>query len=362
MANRIKEIYQYTSNTWSNGTPIGADAVNIDVKTSTGVTTDLQTVLGVDSSTTPSNTSIQGQLNSKVDVSGGDVGSTEIADSSTIIKYDLNQTETSTDLISSDLSTDTSVVVTGGNGESTATMWSKFNRFRKRVDNKFKTYFSDNLTTAISTSGSNTKAYSITAINTYLDRVIGYTSDTTPGAGKVSAQLSTLNSNIKDRFIYNSYLTFASYNYSNMLANVTFNDNSSSPTWMTYTNDIDTNFLGIASGTNYGGIQNKTDRDLEVLLSLRVRLNMTTDTNYTGIVTFQLWKRTGSTYSYFRHLGAVVSAVSAYPRAIFSYTWIELIPQGGSLGIRGYRDSAHTQSATLIEGSLMTVPLCLAYS
>ena len=344
---KIKSVSQFEDNIWGEATPIGADASNIDVEMSDSSTKDLQTVLGdIPSAAAP----IQSQINTKVTASGGNIGNTTV--SSGIQNFDSSSSETSTELL------DTSVRVTNAT-EVTSSMWTKFNRFRKRVDNKFKDVFLSSVEDVASPSL--TKTYSQSALNDYFANVVGYATaaDLPDASSTIASQLSTLNNNLKNRLIYNSHLTFASYNYSAILSDVDLNNSSSSPTWMTYTNEVDSDFLRIQAGTSYGGIYNKTNYNLVVLLSLRLRIHFTADTNYTAAASIQLWKKTDDTYSYFRHLGFIVSAISTYPRALYSYTWIESIPPQGALGLRGYRDATHTSVATITEGNLMTLPLCL---
>ena len=62
MAQRIKEVSQYKNGAWNAAVPIGADADNIDVNLLNGGTTDLQSLLGVNSAS-PAAQTIQGQLN-----------------------------------------------------------------------------------------------------------------------------------------------------------------------------------------------------------------------------------------------------------------------------------------------------------
>lgn len=77
-------------------------------------------------------------------------------------------------------------------GDTAATAWTKFNRFRKRVANRF----TDIITTAYTSSGVNNKTYSTKVINDFMTNVIGYTGTSTPSAGKISSQLSTDHNNI----------------------------------------------------------------------------------------------------------------------------------------------------------------------
>jgi len=183
---KIKELSKYNGSSWETGVPIGADASNVDVTVSGGSTKSLQTVLG-----TPSNsTDLQTQINSKVGTTG-DGSSTTVTG---ISNYDTDSGETSKDLVTD---------VVASNSNSQATLWSKFNRFRRRVNNKFGDYFANaNLvtsTTGVTTSGTDSEAYTAKALNDYFANVIGYASesDLPSSADTVASQLSSLNNNTK---------------------------------------------------------------------------------------------------------------------------------------------------------------------
>lgn len=195
MASKVKEIHQYDGTRWGQAVPIGADASNVDVKTSDNTDISLQSVLGSFNATEPS---IKTQINGKVDKEGGDVAHAVINDPVNEIPiYDLDTEETSEKLISDDISTDTDMVVMSGDGENLTTMWGKFNRFRKRVDNKFKNYLVTSLEGVAPGASSDTKGYSTQALNNYFSDVIGYTSAASVAqTGSVASQLSSLNSNI----------------------------------------------------------------------------------------------------------------------------------------------------------------------
>ena len=122
---KIKEVYEYNNGSWANGTPIGADASNVDVALSDSTSTkDLQSVLGNVSVSDPS---MKTQLTGKVNASGGDIKDTVVS-----VLDPASETDTSEDIDGTD------VVVAAG--ESQTTMWSKFNMFRKRVSNKFSNF------------------------------------------------------------------------------------------------------------------------------------------------------------------------------------------------------------------------------
>ena len=180
---KIKSVSQFEDGIWGTETPIGADASNVDVEMSDSSTKDLQTVLGdIPSAAAP----IQSQINTKVTASGGNIGNTTV--SSGIQNFDSSSSETSTELL------DASVRVTNAT-EVTSSMWTKFNRFRKRVDNKFKDVFLSSVEDVASPS--DYKTYSQSALNDYFANVVGYASasDLPSATDTIAQQLSTLNSN-----------------------------------------------------------------------------------------------------------------------------------------------------------------------
>ena len=181
---KIKSVSQFEDGIWGTETPIGADASNVDVEMSDSSTKDLQTVLGdIPSAAAP----IQSQINTKVTASGGNIGNTTV--SSGIQNFDSSSSETSTELL------DTSVRVTNAT-EVTSSMWTKFNRFRKRVDNKFKDVFLSSVEDVASPS--DYKTYSQSALNDYFANVVGYASasDLPDATSTIAQQLSTLNNNL----------------------------------------------------------------------------------------------------------------------------------------------------------------------
>ena len=178
---KIKSVSQFEDGIWGTETPIGADASNVDVEMSDSSTKDLQTVLGdIPSAAAP----IQSQINTKVTASGGNIGNTTV--SSGIQNFDSSSSETSIELL------DTSVRVTNAT-EVTSSMWTKFNRFRKRVDNKFKDVFLSSVEDVASPS--DYKTYSQSALNDYFANVVGYASasDLPDATSTIAQQLSTLN-------------------------------------------------------------------------------------------------------------------------------------------------------------------------
>lgn len=176
---KIKEVYEYNNGSWENGTPIGADASNVDVALSDSTSTrDLQSVLG---NVSVSDSSIKTQLSGKVNTDSGDIKDTVVS-----VLDPSSATDTSENIDSSD------VIVAAG--ESQYTMWSKFNTFRKRVSNKFNNFLISSVEDVVTPS--NTKTYSQAALNGYFADVIGYKTDADVAeTGSVADQLSALNSN-----------------------------------------------------------------------------------------------------------------------------------------------------------------------
>ena len=176
---KIKEVYEYNNGSWENGTPIGADASNVDVALSDSTSTrDLQSVLG---NVSVSDSSIKTQLSGKVDTDSGDIKDTVVS-----VLDPSSATDTSEDIDSTD------VIVAAG--EDQTTMWSKFNTFRKRVSNKFSNFLINSVEDVLEPS--DTKTYSQAALNSYFADVIGYKTDADVASiGSVADQLSTLNNN-----------------------------------------------------------------------------------------------------------------------------------------------------------------------
>ena len=143
MANRVKTISKYSGSAWGTEVPIGADATNVDMTTA------------------PSD-------------------------------YDSSSSETSKVLIGTN---DVKVIAS----DTDLTAWGKFNRFRRRVSNKFADYFATaNIKTSYQTTGANGDVYSTSLLNSYFSNVIGYTGSSAPTAGSVASQLESLNSKTLD--------------------------------------------------------------------------------------------------------------------------------------------------------------------
>lgn len=210
---KIKSVSQFEDGIWGTETPIGADASNVDVEMSDSSTKDLQTVLGdIPSAAAP----IQSQINTKVTASGGNIGNTTV--SSGIQNFDSSSSETSTELL------DTSVRVTNAT-EVTSSMWTKFNRFRKRVDNKFKDVFLSSVEDVASPSL--TKTYSQSALNDYFANVVGYATaaDLPDASSTIASQLSTLNNKFPNSGKYDA-IWFGTWSHSSSdPQSFTLNDN-----------------------------------------------------------------------------------------------------------------------------------------
>ena len=141
MANRVKEVSAFNGTSWGAAVPLGANDSNIDITSST---------------TQPDGSAVSG-------VTG---------DSATALN--------------------TSAVAVS-EGDTGASAWTKFNRFRKRVANNFANYIQGSIATSYNATGSNSAVYSTNVLNNYMSNVIGYSGTTTPSAGTVAAQLSSLN-------------------------------------------------------------------------------------------------------------------------------------------------------------------------
>lgn len=177
MANRIKSISKYSGTAWGTETPIGADAANVDLATSYTTVTESTATSGATAEAAIGKIHTDTTNLKKAGHGNG-----------TVTNYDSTSSETS-----KVLTTDCVVAAS----DDTATAWSKFNRFRRRVSNKFADYFTTaNLKTAVSTTGATSTVYTTSAINQYLANVVGYTDATSPEAGTIASQLSTLNDNI----------------------------------------------------------------------------------------------------------------------------------------------------------------------
>ena len=143
MANRVKEVSAFNGTSWGAAVPLGANDSNIDITSST---------------TQPDGSAVSG-------VTG---------DSATALNTS---------------------AVTVSEGDTGASAWTKFNRFRKRVANNFANYIQGSIATSYNATGSNSAVYSTNVLNNYMSNVIGYSGTATPSAGTVADQLSSLNDN-----------------------------------------------------------------------------------------------------------------------------------------------------------------------
>lgn len=189
MANRIKSISKYSGSAWGTETPIGADAANVDLATSYTTVTESTATSGATAEAAIGKIHTDTTNLKKAGHGNG-----------TVTNYDSTSSETS-----KVLTTDCVVAAT----DDTATAWSKFNRFRRRVSNKFADYFlTSNLitsSTGVTTTGADTTVYTSKAINNYLANVIGYTDSTAPSAGTIASQLSSLNNNFTKNTCYDAW-------------------------------------------------------------------------------------------------------------------------------------------------------------
>ena len=219
MANRIKSISKYSGTAWGTETPIGADAANVDLATSYTTVTESTATSGATAEAAIGKIHTDTTNLKKAGHGNG-----------TVTNYDSTSGETS-----KVLTTDCVVAAS----DDTATAWSKFNRFRRRVSNKFADYFlTSNLvksSTGVTTTGADTTVYTTKAINNYLANVVGYTSSTAPTAGTIASQLSTLNdktieSTITDTGAFNGFTTIGALNWLYEHSNVT--SSSQNVTWI----------------------------------------------------------------------------------------------------------------------------------
>lgn len=131
---KIKSVSNYNGTSWDTPIPLGADDANIDI---TSATTDPTT----------------------------------------------DTTATAAGLIAAD--------VVAGEGDTDATAWTKFNKFRRRVYNAFSGVAGVAVVNSVVSSGGNSKVYSAGYINNYMTNVIGHSGTTTPTDGTIMDQLNT---------------------------------------------------------------------------------------------------------------------------------------------------------------------------
>ena len=138
---KIKQVAKYDGSSWGTPYDLGADAENIDVVTGEDPTTqeeitdNLQNVID---NIQEDISDIQTDLNNKVDtedLSGFDFTKTYLETTGNSANTIVNGISQNTDT-SSDIATQAQAVA----GESTLTLWNKFNKFVQRVNNKFNNY------------------------------------------------------------------------------------------------------------------------------------------------------------------------------------------------------------------------------
>ena len=345
---KIKSVSQFEDNIWGEATPIGADASNIDVEMSDSSIKDLQTVLGdIPSAAAP----IQSQINTKVTASGGNIGNTTV--SSGIQNFDSSSSETSTELL------DTSVRVTNAT-EVTSSMWTKFNRFRKRVDNKFKDVFLSSVEDVASPSL--TKTYSQSALNDYFANVVGYATaaDLPDASSTIASQLSTLNNNsnfLMSRMTKNNN-TFTLNNALHLYAEegVSISNNSNSPTAIRWTQDSSSSFFYAYAA---GGIKNLlSDYYITYLITFHICFNNTgTLGDYSIGSSLKQHLASGGDYVNYKYLGFTPSATSQY--CLFSETVYAAVPPGGYLALFSYNQTSGRTIKTASSSWAVIIPLGL---
>lgn len=197
-------------------------------------------------------------------------------------------------------------------GDTAATAWTKFNRFRKRVANRF----TDIITTAYTSSGVSNKTYSTKVINDFMTNVIGYTGTSTPSAGKISTQLSTDHNNIA-KYNVDYSKTYAPLKSVSFVLNGTYKSigNNQDATNDVYYKTYKRTSAG--AGSNYKTITIKQNGlygfqflattentglsgDVYLWMSLRTlnSNNNEVDFSYTGVETKGLYNQTGQGHSW----------------------------------------------------------------
>lgn len=145
MANRVKEVSAFNGTSWGAAVPLGVNDANVDITSSTSQ---------------PNGSAVSG-------VTG---------DSATAL--------------------DTTAVAVAS-GDTGASAWTKFNRFRKRVANNFANYIQGSIATSYNATGSDSAVYSTNVLNNYMANVIGYSGTAAPSEGAVANQLSSLNDRLE---------------------------------------------------------------------------------------------------------------------------------------------------------------------
>lgn len=183
---KTKQLSQYNGTAWETPIDIGADAANVDYPLSDDTTKPLDEVIG---SVGASDSNLVTQINGKLSTNGA------------IDNTVLNQGPDITTYPTSGQVNDGNLVVSAG--DSSRTLWSKFNAFRGRVASNFSNYIKATLVTSgtgVSSSATDEQVYSAKAIQNYFNSVIGYNSASDVSSfGSVASQLSSLNSNIETK-------------------------------------------------------------------------------------------------------------------------------------------------------------------
>ena len=139
---KVKSVSQFNGLVWGEAVPLGVDADNIDITSTTTAPADTTATLA----------------------------SLDTAD----------------------------VTVLSTNNDTGASAWTKFNIFRKRVANNFANYIAGSISNAYETYGYSNRVYSTTVINSYMNNVIGYAGTTASSDGTVAAQLQNLRNGLQD--------------------------------------------------------------------------------------------------------------------------------------------------------------------
>lgn len=367
MANRIKTVSQYDGSNWVNETPIGADASNIDVVAAGSTSRNLQDVLG----TPPASGNITNNINSKVSISGGDVADT-------IVSKDIANYDSSTE-VDDDILTDTAAVMS----TNTSTLWSRFNLFRKKVSNNFENYFTNSSLVGadpgVTITGDDSTAYTTAAINNYLSNVIGYTSASAPSAGTVASQLSTLNNKIPtintaaaraewywNRFVTDDGVYSIPHNPHSKLTTTTTtisSTTSTNGTFIAYQDDAETNLI---HSYDTGGIYNKIDQDLKVLVIFHLVFQTTATSASAGTwIGIHIKTRPASTssYSHYYAMGVTGAYASGSTRnIIINHSIVVTIPGKGAFAICAYRGDNTSSASTTTGGWVQIQPLVRSVS
>ena len=256
---KIKQVAKYDGSSWGTPYDLGADAVNVDVVTGTdsetgeNTTDNLQNLID---NIQEDISDIQTDLEDKVDtedLSGFDFTKTYLEttgnSASTVVNGITNSSDTSTDISSG---------MQGNSGESTVSLWNKYNKFVKRVGNKFASY----LTTS--------------NFNTWANSVIGYNLTSTAPSSTLQAQITSVNNNkvAKAGDIMTGSLSIKSSNISDTM--------TTAPSSTTYGNGV---LLRGSDDYNFGVIQPiiNTSNEHGIYISGRRSVDGTNKANYMAL-------------------------------------------------------------------------------